>query len=111
MSLYFPVERFEIGIRIYPRRFLGRIDVNGATTTMIAPIINTENQTVLLPVEIWLGGIKLRMKASNEPQKPRPPTNHIKPLPDLPIRNGRFSFFILYRNAIAPENINRYIIR
>ena len=41
--------------------------MNGATTTMIAPIINTENQTVLLPVEIWLGGIKLRMKASNEP--------------------------------------------
>ena len=32
-------------------------------------------------------------------------------LPDLPIRNGRFSFLILYRNAIAPENINRYIIR
>ena len=26
LSLYFPVERFEIGIRIYPRRFLGRID-------------------------------------------------------------------------------------
>ena len=49
----------------------------------MAPIISTENQTVLLPVEIWLGGMKLRIKASNDPQKPRPPTNHIKPLPRL----------------------------
>lgn len=69
--------------------------INGAMTTINAPIINTENHTVLLPVEIWLGGMKLRMNASNDPQKPRPPMNHIKPLPDLPIRNGRFSFFIL----------------
>ena len=75
--------------------FLAAYMMNGATTTMMAPIINTENQTVLLPVDIWLGGMKLRMKASNEPQNPRPPTNHIRPLPDLPIRNGRLSFFIL----------------
>ncbi len=32
--------------------------MNGAMTTISAPIISTENHTVLLPVEIWLGGMK-----------------------------------------------------
>ena len=27
-------------------------------TTISAPMMSTENHTVLLPVEIWLGGIK-----------------------------------------------------
>ena len=43
----------------------------------------------------YMGGMKLSTNASSEPQKPRPPTSHIRPLPPLPIRNGRFSFFIL----------------
>ena len=47
--------------------------MNGAITTISAPMISTENHTVLLPVEIWLGGMKLSTNASNEPQKPRPP--------------------------------------
>ncbi len=64
-------------------------------TTISAPMMSTENHTVLLPVEIWLGGIKLSTNASNDPQKPSPPMSHINPLPFLPIRNGRFSFFIL----------------
>lgn len=68
--------------------------INGAATTTITPIKSTANHTVLLPVAIWLGGIKLSTKASNEPKKPRPPTSHIKPLPFLPIRNGRPAFFI-----------------
>ena len=69
--------------------------MNGAATTTNAPMIRTANHTVLLPVEIWLGGIKLSTNANSEPQNPRPPTNHISPLPLPPIRNGRFAFFML----------------
>ena len=69
--------------------------MNGATTTTKAPIINTENQTVLLPVEIWLGGMKLNIKASKDPQNPSPPIIHIRLLPFFPIRNGRLAFFML----------------
>jgi hypothetical protein len=59
------------------------------------PIIITLNQTVLLPVEIWLGGMKLNTKASNEPKKPMPPTSHIKKLPFLPILNARGASFMI----------------
>ena len=68
--------------------------INGAATTTITPIKSTANHTVLLPVAIWLGGIKLNTKASNEPRKPKPPTSHINPLPLWPMRNGRPAFFI-----------------
>ncbi len=57
--------------------------------------MSTENHTVLLPTEIWLGGTKLRMKASSAPQKPTVPIVHIRPLPFLPRRNGRAVPFIL----------------
>ena len=74
--------------------------INGAITTTIAPTIRTVNHTVLLPVEIWLGGIKLNMNASNEPQKPRPPISHIRPLPFLPEggdHNGDMGFVFCMR--------------
>ena len=83
---------------------------NGAPTTTTQPIISTENHTVLLPVEIWLGGTKLSTNASRAPQKPRQPRNHISPLP-LPRRNGRSVFFILYRRTMAAENMSMYMIR
>lgn len=82
--------------------------MNGAITTTSAPMISTENHTVLLPVEIWLGGMKLSTNASSEPQKPRPPTSHIRPLPPLPIRNGRFSFLIMYMLMFSGAIVLRY---
>ena len=71
--------------------------MKGAITTTRAPIISTENHTVLLPTEIWLGGMKLSTKASREPRNPSPPMNHIMPLPLPPMRKGRLLFFMLYR--------------
>lgn len=62
---------------------------------MMQPPNITAYHTVLLPVEIWLGGMKLKTKASNEPKKPTPPTIHIKALPFLPILNERGASFML----------------
>ena len=80
------------------------------TTMTMQPIISTEYHTELLPVSICPGGMKLRMNASREPQKPTPPIIHIKVLP-LPIRNGLVASFILYLKAIAAANISIYMIR
>ena len=62
--------------------------INGITTITIAPMISTKNHTVLLPVAICDGGMKLSTKAKSEPQKPKPARNHIRTLP-RPKRKGR----------------------
>ena len=69
--------------------------MKGIATKTMQPIIITLNQTVLLPVDIWLGGMKLKMKASNEPKKPTPPTIHIRELPFLPILKARGASFMI----------------
>lgn len=80
------------------------------TTMTMHPIINTEYQTALLPVAICPGGMKLRMKASNDPAKPTTPSSHIRPLP-FPSLNGRGASFILYLKTIAAANMSMYMIR
>lgn len=65
--------------------FLLEYIIKGAPTTTTHPIANTEYHTALLPVAIWAGGMKLRIKASNEPQNPTPLTSHIIQFPFLPI--------------------------
>ena len=74
------------------------------------PIIKTEYQTVLLPVAIWPGGMKLRTNARSEPANPTTPSSHISPLP-LPSLNGRGVSFILYLRTIAAANMSMYMIR
>ena len=58
-------------------------------------MINTANQTVLLPTLICEGGMKLNTKASKAPQNPNQAMIHIPTLLFRPIANGRFAFFIL----------------
>lgn len=84
--------------------------MNGITTMTTQPIISTEYHTVLLPVFIWLGGMKLKTNAKSEPPKPTNPMIHIRRLP-LPRRKGRGADFILYLNTMAAANISMYIIR
>ena len=82
----------------------------GITTITMHPTTRTEYQTVLLPVWICPGGMKLRMNASNEPANPTTPITHIRPLP-FPSLNGRGVSFILYRSTIAAANMSMYIMR
>lgn len=62
---------------------------NGIPVTTTHPVISTAYQTVLLPVDICAGGIKLNTKASSEPRNPSPATIHISRLPFFPMLNGR----------------------
>ena len=68
--------------------------IYGITTITMHPIISTEYQTVLLPVSICPGGMKLRIKARSEPQNPVAAIIHISALP-LPNLKGRGADFIL----------------
>lgn len=69
--------------------------INGVIIIIKVLIINIENYIVLLFVEIWLGGIKLRINVSNELRKLRLLIIYIKLLFFLLIWNGWLVFFML----------------
>ena len=83
--------------------------INGRIITTNAPPNSTEYQTVVLPVAICAGGIKLNTNANNEPKNPTPAIIHIVVLP--PRRNGRSFCERRQRRMIAETNISIYITR